>query len=68
MMVHLITVGRVNVHRERMCGHFPLLHVLAKFHHQPHELIDIEGIVGELGMMRSHGGVLPLLYIMIARL
>lgn len=54
------TACRVDVDRERMSGHFSLLDVLSQFHHQSHELVNIERVVGELCVMRSHGGMLTL--------
>ena len=55
-----VTTSCINVYGERMSGHFSLLYILAQFHHQSHELINIEGVVGELGVVSSHGWMLAL--------
>ena len=59
-MSDLVSTSCINVHGERMSSHFSLLHVLAQFHHQSHELINVEGVVGELGMVSSHRWMLAL--------
>ena len=60
MMLCSIATSCVNVHGDRMSSKFSLLYVLSEFHHQSHELINVKGVIGELGMMSAHGGVLTL--------